>query len=527
MWTTIIFRQDKGGAEVDDDRSRIDTVYQDMQRKYATKKSKAAPKKKKNQRTIAAHSNPVPPVRDPRLQFTTLIVVEHPTGGGIIDALLLFLCRNRNVVENFKTRGFTFWCFHAIDGTRNAIVCVRDVLKYMRVRNLDTITTGKTRMLLLVKPDRLHGVYGSHLSNAIVCTSSNDLANCMNLLRHTNSVGEVEVRRLMGYGMFDGPPNSSSSSVRVTQVGDSDRFGEDEFPYDDDDDDDQDEDGGGGVGMQDADFVRNVWANNNNPNIIATNANNVNDHGEDRDYLLAVELSMQQEQPRPPPPPPQPHPIRLTAEEILSARLRSGARIPIIPGTTASSPAAVSIGPRTVGSYAASIRRIVDNRQEQRQLSSAVTTMKTDDRVAHVMKAPAAEDRDIPAMTMLREHNTCTICTTSHITTLVLPCAHYQFCRSCIELWKQKSGTCPSCRNNIDLLVDPKNNVNLRDEHNSREKAPQKYMEGLQEELQELTMRLAEKRDPTTAEEPLVIDLTQTNSILVASEPQTKRTKVE
>ena len=519
MWTTIIFRQDKGANNNNDDdkRSHIDKVYQDMQRKRNPKNKKK--KNNNNAKTTIAGHHPAP---SHGLNFASLIVVEHGSWS-IVEALLLFLCNSKNPQSTITTKGFTIWCSSAVDGSRIGIVCTRKI-DPDRMRTLDAITK-KNSFFLLVKPERCGTVFNLQTPATFVLSNPRSLSMYMGLLSgRANPLGEQDVCRFLGrippgidnQQLPPPAPLPPSPFVGLPHLGDSDRFGEDEFPYDDEDDD-QGDDGGGR--SQDANFVRNVWANANNPNIIVnnvTNANNVNDHEEDRDYMLAVELSMQQEQPSPSHPRPPPPPV--DPRELWPLSLFHPLPSP--------SPA-ISIGPRTVGSYAASIRRIVDNRQEQRQLSSAVTTMKTDDRVAHVMKAPAAEDRDIPAMTMLREHNTCTICTTSHITTLVLPCAHFLFCRSCIELWKQKSGTCPSCRNNIDLLVDPKSNVILRDEHNSREKAPQKYMEGLQEELQELTMRLAEKRDPTTAEEPLVIDLTQTNSILVASESQTKRTKVE
>lgn len=169
--------------------------------------------------------------------------------------------------------------------------------------------------------------------------------------------------------------------------------------------------------------------------------------------------------------------------------------------------------------------------RQQRQISNTVSVMKTDDRVKHVTKAPAVEDRNVPAMTILREHNTCMICAESHITSMVLPCAHLLFCRDCVETWKAKANNCPQCRGAIQMIVDPKGAVDFRSEHTSRTKTDtgaRKFKEALSQELAELMeseQQQGEKR-PREAEEEDVIDLTKVSA--AAAAPLTeKRAKNE
>lgn len=177
--------------------------------------------------------------------------------------------------------------------------------------------------------------------------------------------------------------------------------------------------------------------------------------------------------------------------------------------------------------------------RQQRQISNAVTVMKTDKRVQHVNKANiiAEEDRDIPAMTILREHNTCMVCVDRHITSMVLPCAHLLFCRTCIEMWKEKANTCPKCRVNINMIVDPKGAFEIRTEYTDRTKTDEgarKFREALSQELAELIEQQQQQEEgdsnnkrPRTAddddrEEPDVIDLTNASAPPPSVEKRTK-----
>lgn len=166
--------------------------------------------------------------------------------------------------------------------------------------------------------------------------------------------------------------------------------------------------------------------------------------------------------------------------------------------------------------------------RETQQISRVVSVMKTDDRVKHVTKAVAAEDRKVPAMTILREHNTCMICAKYHITSMVLPCAHLLFCRNCIEIWKAKANNCPQCRHEINMIVDPKGAVDFRCEYNNRnntETGAREHREALSQELEELmAAEDAKKRLLHTEEEENVIDLTATTTGSVAP-PSEKRFK--
>lgn len=46
---------------------------------------------------------------------------------------------------------------------------------------------------------------------------------------------------------------------------------------------------------------------------------------------------------------------------------------------------------------------------------------------------------DIDAAALTAEDNSCVICTSSHVTTMLFPCLHYQFCSGCITVWKVKT----------------------------------------------------------------------------------------
>ena len=50
--------------------------------------------------------------------------------------------------------------------------------------------------------------------------------------------------------------------------------------------------------------------------------------------------------------------------------------------------------------------------------------------------------------------NLCEICFERLIDLAIDPCKH-AFCKPCIKAWTQKSLTCPLCRSDTSLIVDP------------------------------------------------------------------------
>jgi hypothetical protein len=100
------------------------------------------------------------------------------------------------------------------------------------------------------------------------------------------------------------------------------------------------------------------------------------------------------------------------------------------------------------------------------------------------------KDDDIDAAALTADDNACVVCTSSHVTTMLFPCLHYQFCSGCISVWKvqkdiflkppssrltksfftlwggkdeQKHEACPICRTKIEMVFQPKGKISVGD----------------------------------------------------------------
>jgi hypothetical protein len=484
-----------------------DEVYNTMQRQ---RKRSNVPKSRKRiappparvadrLRAPSALRNP-----DPDLTFTYVIVVNR---SAVVDAIVPLLSGDR-VRDQIVKKGFTFWVSHARDGGKFAVVCLKK-MEAARLHKLDQVTTKL--MFLMVVP-RATAIREAAAIPPI-CTVMTD-PNALLLFLHLDRVTEREAHAF--WKVVD-PSHQVPIAHSIPPIGDS--FDDDDEEGDDDDDD-----------------VEVVWNANNNAAVYPPYDQ------EEADLLRAVAESLNTEQPRVsavvdvdppgfqmvrvvnPPVAPPPSPMRTYGS---APRREIPERTPVTNAVKKPHHLRAGRSREAVQMMNAAAQELREERQ-QRQISSAVTVMKTDERVKHVNKAPAAEDRNVPAMTILREHNTCMICAESHITSMVLPCAHLLFCRDCLETWKAKANNCPQCRGEIQMIVDPKGAVDFRSEHSGRtktEEGARKYREALSQELAELTPveNANNKRQREEDGEPDVIDLTKVS----ASSSLEKRAKIE
>jgi hypothetical protein len=82
------------------------------------------------------------------------------------------------------------------------------------------------------------------------------------------------------------------------------------------------------------------------------------------------------------------------------------------------------------------------------------------------------KSNDVTAVATTADENTCIICVDSHITTMLFPCLHYQFCSGCITAWKDNHNEdCPVCRAKIELVLQPRGKLTL-DDLRARSDAP-------------------------------------------------------
>ena len=139
-------------------------------------------------------------------------------------------------------------------------------------------------------------------------------------------------------------------------------------------------------------------------------------------------------------------------------------------------------------SYFGGIRTSAANARARQQL----TERRAMRQIREVVKKPEVkellkerpEDTDIEAIPTSAEDNTCIVCGTSHVTSMIFPCLHYQFCLQCINMWKVKSNTCPICRMEIGSIVQPRGKNNIQEDGKKQQKNA-KYMIALREALKQ------------------------------------------
>jgi len=176
---------------------------------------------------------------------------------------------------------------------------------------------------------------------------------------------------------------------------------------------------------------------------------------------------------------------------------------PTTPSNTNSQPRRFTGGAGIVN-RSAIITQSVRRRQEENAARTAVRRSEVDDAFKDAMKQ-REEDKEIEAMCVPADHNTCTICMTSHVTSMLLPCLHFQFCHDCITEWLKKTPSCPICKRQDSTVVQPRTKFNVQEEHRRR-KRDDKYLEimatTLEQDAAELrTKAQGIKRDRDDAEE--------------------------
>jgi hypothetical protein len=95
-----------------------------------------------------------------------------------------------------------------------------------------------------------------------------------------------------------------------------------------------------------------------------------------------------------------------------------------------------------------------------------------DNPATKAMLKPREEETGIAAMALPASANTCMICSSSHITTAILPCKHTQFCFFCINKWNEKTPQCPVCRGPIQAIMQLIMPFDVQDESRKRERDP-------------------------------------------------------
>jgi hypothetical protein len=496
-----------------------DEVYSAMQRQRQRKRNTpTAPRARKrlgappppparvaDRLRVPVAPAPAPRNPDPDLTFTYVIVVNRSS---VVSAIVELLSGDR-AREQILKKGFTFWVSHARDGGKFAIVCMKR-MDAARLHKLDQVTTKLVFLMVIPRSTAVQEA----ASIPPICTVLTE-PNALLVFLHLDRVTTSEAHAF--WKVVD-PSHHIPEAHRIVHPTPS---ASDSFDDDDEEEDEVDND------------VEVVW-NANNDNIGLEDPYDQ----EEADLLRAVAESLNTEQPRAPtvapvdplppgfqmvrvnpPPAPPPSPMRTYAAPRRQIPER-------VPTNAVKRPHHLRAGRsrEAVQMMNTAAQELREERQ-QRQISNTVSVMKTDDRVKHVTKAPAAEDRNVPAMTILREHNTCMICAESHITSMVLPCAHLLFCRDCVETWKAKANNCPQCRGAIQMIVDPKGAVDFRSEHTSRTKTTEgvrKFREALSQELAETIGSEQGEKRPRDGEdeEPDVIDLTKVSAL-----PLEKRTK--
>ena len=135
----------------------------------------------------------------------------------------------------------------------------------------------------------------------------------------------------------------------------------------------------------------------------------------------------------------------------------------------ASPAASVASGVHSVGLRRGQAGSLARQRMAQNQTLSAVrNALKKPE--SRKMVEKREEDKDIDAMPVTADDNTCMICMTSHITTLAIPCMHLLFCNGCITKWIEKAPKCPSCNTPVSSTVQVRGKFNPQDEHQRRKR---------------------------------------------------------
>jgi len=114
-------------------------------------------------------------------------------------------------------------------------------------------------------------------------------------------------------------------------------------------------------------------------------------------------------------------------------------------------------------------RHRANEQSQQRALGRIARNKETKKAVSKVREEAA----DISAMCTTAEDNTCTICMSSHITTMVLPCRHAHFCHGCITPWVNVHNNCPTCKTAVVTTVQMLTKFDPIEEHERRKRHPE------------------------------------------------------
>ncbi len=100
------------------------------------------------------------------------------------------------------------------------------------------------------------------------------------------------------------------------------------------------------------------------------------------------------------------------------------------------------------------IRRRKAQEELERQVAELDRLARNNEQAKQMMAPRKVEE--VEAQAVSADNNTCIICLTSHITTMLLPCTHMTFCKPCITTWLKATNKCPTCKTEVKRQIQPR-----------------------------------------------------------------------
>ena len=175
-----------------------------------------------------------------------------------------------------------------------------------------------------------------------------------------------------------------------------------------------------------------------------------------------------------------PPPSRRDVQNFVSSRVNGGLvaprrnrsdppnRVFAAPPPPPPPPRRVAVGPPNRRSIAVARAQEEQTRAQLSNLARRAADSNTANERVKEMVKPREEESGLLAMATTAASNTCIICASNHVTTMVLPCRHTLFCYKCITVWIEQAHNCPSCRGNVDTAIQMITNTDVNTESKKR-----------------------------------------------------------
>jgi hypothetical protein len=139
--------------------------------------------------------------------------------------------------------------------------------------------------------------------------------------------------------------------------------------------------------------------------------------------------------------------------------------IPIAPP-----PSRAPLHPMTTHERMRRSRQREAERSQQRDLGRVAVI---GERTKKVLARKREEPEEIEAMCTTAEDNTCMVCETRHITTVMIPCGHMYYCNECSNQWVDAHHNCPVCKEAVVAVLQCRTKFDVIDEHKRRKLVPE------------------------------------------------------